>query len=272
MNVMPDLLLDLLELDLHLLAELEVERAERLVEKEHPGPIHERARECDALALAAGELARLPALVALQAHHAQRLGQPRLALGTRNLPDHEPVRHVLTDRHVREQGVVLEDGVDVAIERRDAGQLTSVQVDPALGRLLEAGDHAQGRGLSRSRWAEHAEELAVGDLEVDPVHRGDLAEALDDALEAYGGQWGGPLADVLVPEARLDRHTVSRWERGLPTAGRCLRRAARVRCTIRAALSPVSTPIPDEVPISLIDLVRHESMAGGPPKNRNPRR
>ena len=51
-----DLALDRLQLDLHLLAQLEVERAERLVEEEHLRPVHDRARERDALSLAAGEL------------------------------------------------------------------------------------------------------------------------------------------------------------------------------------------------------------------------
>ena len=53
-----DLLLDPLELDLHLLAQLEVERAERLVEQQHLRAVDDRAGERDALALAAGELRR----------------------------------------------------------------------------------------------------------------------------------------------------------------------------------------------------------------------
>ena len=49
----PDLALEGLELELHLLAQLEVEGAERLVEEEHGGPVDERAGERDALLLAA---------------------------------------------------------------------------------------------------------------------------------------------------------------------------------------------------------------------------
>ena len=45
----PDLVLDPLELQLHLLAELQVERAERLVEEEDARPVDERPRESDAL-------------------------------------------------------------------------------------------------------------------------------------------------------------------------------------------------------------------------------
>ena len=72
-NVMPTLLLDLLELDLHLLAELAVERAERLVEQEDAGPVDERTRERDPLALAAGELARLAVPEAVEPHDVERL-------------------------------------------------------------------------------------------------------------------------------------------------------------------------------------------------------
>ena len=76
MNVMRSrqLALDRLQLELHLLAQLQVERAERLVEQQHARAVDERAGERDALALAAGELDR-PALADVrQAHHRQRLG------------------------------------------------------------------------------------------------------------------------------------------------------------------------------------------------------
>ncbi len=49
----PDLLLERLELELHLLAELQVEGAERLVEQEHRRAVHEGTGERDALLLAA---------------------------------------------------------------------------------------------------------------------------------------------------------------------------------------------------------------------------
>ena len=68
----PDLLLDLLELDLHLLTELQVERAERLVEQQHLRPIHQRAGERHALPLPTGELGRLAAAEAAEADHLER--------------------------------------------------------------------------------------------------------------------------------------------------------------------------------------------------------
>ena len=67
-----DLALDALQLGLHLLAELEVERAERLVEQEHLGLVHDRARERDPLALAARELHRPAAAEPGEPHEVER--------------------------------------------------------------------------------------------------------------------------------------------------------------------------------------------------------
>jgi hypothetical protein len=52
---------------------------------------------------------------------------------------------------------------------------------------LEAGDQAERGGLAAARGAEQDHELAVADLEVDRVDRGDPARIdLADALEADG--------------------------------------------------------------------------------------
>ena len=63
----PDLLLDPLELDLQALAQLQVERAERLVEQQHLGQVDDRAGQRDALLLAAGELVGLAVRLAPEA-------------------------------------------------------------------------------------------------------------------------------------------------------------------------------------------------------------
>ena len=54
-----DLALDALELELHHVAQLEVQRAERFVEQQRAGVVHQRAGQRDALLLAAGELGGL---------------------------------------------------------------------------------------------------------------------------------------------------------------------------------------------------------------------
>jgi hypothetical protein len=179
------LLLDRLELDLHVLAQLEVEGAQRLVEQQHPGPVDERAGERDPLPLTAGELGGPAALEALETDHPERLPDAGPALALRDLPDHEPVRDVVADVHVGKQRVVLEHRVDVALERRPAGDVLAVQQDPAGGGQLEARDHPQRRRLARPRRAQHGEELAVGHVEVHAGDGDDLAESLLDRIEPH---------------------------------------------------------------------------------------
>ena len=71
-----DVLLDALELDLQLLAQAQVERAERLVEQQRPRAVDERAGERDALRLAAGELGRLALGQVAELDEIERLGGP----------------------------------------------------------------------------------------------------------------------------------------------------------------------------------------------------
>ena len=179
----PDLVLDPLELELHLLAQLEVERAERLVEQEHPRVTDDRARERDPLLLAAGQLARLAGLPPGEADELEDLGHPRPHLRLRQLLPLETERDVVRDRHVREERVALEDGVHVALVRREPDDVAVAEEDPAGRRVLEAADHPEGRRLAAAGRAEQREERAPWDLERDAVDRPRLAELLDDFLE-----------------------------------------------------------------------------------------
>ena len=77
----PEDALEILQLGLHVAAQLEVERAERLVEQQHLGPVDDGARERDALLLAARELARPRLLATAELHERDRLA--RRARGSR---------------------------------------------------------------------------------------------------------------------------------------------------------------------------------------------
>jgi hypothetical protein len=174
----PDLLLDALELDLHLLAQLEIERAQRLVEEEDGGPVDERARQGDALRLPARDLGRLSVLEAGQLHELEHVGDARLDLRVLHLRPPEAERDVLEDREVREQRVVLEHGVHVALVRRQPGHVLALELDPAGRRLLEPADHPERRRLAAARRPEQAEELPVHHFEIDVIHGVHIAERL----------------------------------------------------------------------------------------------
>ena len=178
-----ELVLDSLQLQLHLLAQLHVECSERLVEQERSRPVDERACERDTLLLAAGELARAATLQPFELDDPQHLVDAIFVLSLWNVLHLEPERDVVVDRHVREQGVLLEDHVDRSAVRGQRCAVLALQQDPPFVRHLEPGDHPQGRGLAAAAGAEQREELSLEDRERHVANCGRLAEVFAHALQ-----------------------------------------------------------------------------------------
>ena len=175
--------LDPLQLDLHLLAELQVECAERLVEQQYLRVVDERPSERNPLALATRKLDRLPLAEPRKLDHFQDLVDAQPALATSHSPHAQPVADVLGHGHVRKEGVILEDRVDVAAVRRPTGDVVSGELDPALVGPLETGDQPQRCRFARARGPEQGEKLAARDFEVDAVDGDNVAIGLADADE-----------------------------------------------------------------------------------------
>ena len=169
------------------------------------GSVDERARKCNSLLLSTRELSRPSALVPLQLDDPQHRRDPLLVLALRDSLHPQAERHVVVDRHVREERVLLEDHVDPAIVGLDVGDVLSVQADAARIRGLEPGDHPQGRGLATPRRAEEREELTIENPEVERVDGEVAAEPLADALESNRVAAHGPRHESGVYAARLDR-------------------------------------------------------------------
>ena len=90
---------------------------------------------------------------------------------------------VLAHRVARIERILLQHQRHVALGRAPVGDVDAVDEYLALGRLLQAGDQAQRRRLAGAGLAEQHEELAVGDVEIEPVKRRVAAECLRDVLE-----------------------------------------------------------------------------------------
>ena len=122
-----------------LLAHPRVERAERLVEQQHARLQRQRARQRDALALAAGELRRVAAAEAVELDQVEQLARPAsriCAFGGRSpAADAQAEGDVLEDGHVAEQGVVLEHEADAALagRQRRSTSSPSKRTAPASG-------------------------------------------------------------------------------------------------------------------------------------------
>ncbi len=156
-----DLLLDPLQLDLQLLAHLEVERAERLVEEQDARVHHERTCERDALLLAARELARLPLPRGPRAERATSISVARARRSVRPRPRCFSPYATLSST-VR-CGKSAYDWNTVLTSRLYGGtRETSCAADPHLALVgpLEPGDEPQRRRLPAAGRTEQREELA----------------------------------------------------------------------------------------------------------------
>ena len=71
---------------------------------------------------------------------------------------------------MRIEGVGLEDHRDVAVLGLDVVDHATVNLEGAGGDVLEAGDHAQRRGLAAAGRADEDDELLVSDLKVEVLH------------------------------------------------------------------------------------------------------
>ena len=130
------------------LADLGVERAERLIEEEHLRIHRQRTGQGHALALAAGQLIGIAGLKTGQAHDLEEPVDlvPDLGLGL--LADLETECDVVADGQVLERRVVLEDEPDTAPLGRHVGDVLAVDDDRATVRPVQAGDSPQQRGLA----------------------------------------------------------------------------------------------------------------------------
>ena len=160
-------LMNVLDLVLHLLAQLLVEGAEWLVHQHQVRLEDECARHGDALLLAAGELAGAAVAHLRQFHHLEDLRDPLLDLRLGNVPDLQREGEVLVDGHVREQRIVLEHHADSALVRRHIVDRLVLEEDLAVGGGLKARQHHERGGLAGAGRPQHGQELALGDVQVE---------------------------------------------------------------------------------------------------------
>ena len=131
-------------------AELGVEVGQRLVEQEGRGVADDGPPQRDALALAAREGLGLAVEQLRDAQDFRGVADALVDVLFLEAAQLQAERHVLVHRHVRVQGVVLEDHRDVAVLGRHVVDDALADADRAAGDLLEPGDHAERRGTCHS--------------------------------------------------------------------------------------------------------------------------
>ena len=127
-----ELALDRAQLQLHVLAELEVERRERLVEQQDARLGGQRPRQRRALDLAAGQLGRPTRAETLEPDEREQLFDLGGDALLRPASELEAVADVLDDVHVREQRPALEDDVRRSAMRRHRRHVRAMDPDVPL--------------------------------------------------------------------------------------------------------------------------------------------
>src|SRR5216683_6044247 len=157
---------------------LRIERGERLVEQDHVGPGAERARKRDALAHAAGELARQVVQELAEPVARQELGRAGASSIHVGALDLRAENGVVEDRAPFEQIVLLQHVADLTAR---PGDRAPVEQDRALGGLEDTGDQRQERALAAAALADDGDELAGCDRQRDALERLGLALAAEIA-------------------------------------------------------------------------------------------
>ena len=141
----------ILELDLHLLAHLEVQSTQRLVEKQDLGLVYQRAGDSDTLLLTAGQRADASLLKPFQVHQVKDPAHFALdhILGSLFLLESES--NVIVNIHMGKQSISLKNRIDRPFIRRKILNRFPVQKYLARRRHQESRDHAQSRRLATAR-------------------------------------------------------------------------------------------------------------------------
>ena len=83
-------------------------------------------------------------------------------------------RHVVVDRHMRIERIVLEDHRDITGLGGNIIHANPVNNQFTRADLLEAGNHSQRRGFPTARWTDEDNKFFVFNFEVEILHHVDL--------------------------------------------------------------------------------------------------
>ena len=147
-----------------LLAHFGVERAERLVQQQHPRLDGQRAGEGDALPLSTGELGGKAVAGPVQLDQLKQLVHLALDLaldGARLARSGAQAKgDVIEHRHVPEQRVVLENKAHLPLPYVGVGGVLTIEPDTAAIGCFQSGDDAQQGRLAAARRAEQGDQFA----------------------------------------------------------------------------------------------------------------
>src|SRR3954468_17572243 len=190
--------------------ELGVQVGQRLVHEEDLRLTDDGAAHRDTLALTTGERLRLAVQVLGEVEDLRGLLDLLPDLRLVDAGDLEREAHVVGDRHVRVERVVLEHHGDVPVLRRQVRDVAVTDTDGTAVDVLEPRQHAERGGLATAGRADQDEELAVLDVDVETVDGGLRGTRVNAGRLVERNSGHGSEAPFYRQE-RAGRSVVGRW-------------------------------------------------------------
>ena len=177
-------LVHLLQLHLHILAHLQVERSQRLIEQKHLRLIYDGTSDGNTLLLTSRERIYIAVLVVGHRHHLQRFAHTLVNLLRCHLFEFQTEGDILIDIQMRKEGISLENRIKRSLVRRHTQNILILHRDntPCIG-LCKSCQHTEQSRLAATRRSEQSYKLATLDIEVDVVENNLVAERFRQVLD-----------------------------------------------------------------------------------------
>ena len=157
--------MELGKLRTHLGTKLGIQVGKRFVKQEDPGFPHDGAAQCHALPLAAGKSLRLAVQQMGDVEDFGRFLHPLFNLILRRLAQLQAECHVVVNRHMRIQRIVLEHHGNIAVFRSHFIDQPIADIKLPFRDFLQPGDHAQSGGFAAAGRADEDDEFLVFDFQ-----------------------------------------------------------------------------------------------------------
>ena len=173
------------DFEAHFLPQIGIEVRERFIQQQHGGLHHNGAGQRHTLLLAAGKLGRVAPRQVAHFHHIQNLSYAALYFIAGEFAECQPKADIFRHRHIRPNGIGLENHGHAAPFRRQHGtgggkHLAIDRNHPRIG-FNKAGNHAQRCGLAAAGRAEQRQEFPFFERQINRVHNNIFAIGLCQA-------------------------------------------------------------------------------------------
>ena len=90
---------------------------------------------------------------------------------------------IFKNRHVWEQGVLLEHRIDISLVRGNRRYINTIEYDTTRSWLLKASDHFQRRCFAATGWTEHGKEFTASYREIDVINGNEIAVPFAEMIQ-----------------------------------------------------------------------------------------